>query len=287
MVLHLIHFIIRDYQILFNQPEFNEVNLVRSIGYVVDHLDEVAQNIFNEIDDIEIKIGDDNPFGRECSVLLTKFPYNQTEGLFGILGPARMDYQKSFSLLSYLNQLTLKYMNKQNKKNKEELVEEKLDNEKETTDLEEKNIEYLAGWQRAKADYINLKKETDGIIGNLRQSVKTEVFVEFLNIWQNILTAIEHIPEKDKQTDWAQGFMHSRSQVRNWLKENGIVQMKTIGQKFDYQKYDAVDTVLDKTKPPEVIVSERAPGYERNGEVIIHPKVVVNTEPEEQIEDLE
>jgi heat-inducible transcriptional repressor len=91
---------------LFNQPEFTEVNLVRSIGYVVDHLDEVAQNIFNEIDDIEIKIGDENPFGRECSVLLTKFPYNQAEGLLGILGPARMDYQKSFSLLTYLNQLT-------------------------------------------------------------------------------------------------------------------------------------------------------------------------------------
>jgi molecular chaperone GrpE len=178
-------------------------------------------------------------------------------------------------------------MNKKNEKNIDEELVEQTDIKDPLAELESKNLEYLAGWQRAKADYINLKKETDELIGNLRHSVKTELFIEFLSLWQHLLTAIEHIPENDKQTDWAQGFMHSRSQVENWLKDNGILRMKTLGQKFDYQKYDAVDTVWDASKPPDIIVAERAPGYERNGKVIIHPKVVVNTPPVKPVEDLE
>jgi transcriptional regulator of heat shock response len=91
---------------LFNQPEFNQVDLVRSMSYVVDHLDETIRKIFDDIDEIEVRIGNDNPFGRDCSAVIAKFPFHHSQGLFGILGPARMDYQKNFSLLSFVRQLT-------------------------------------------------------------------------------------------------------------------------------------------------------------------------------------
>jgi transcriptional regulator of heat shock response len=91
---------------LFNQPEFNQVDLVRSISYVVDHLDETIRKIFDDINEIEIRIGNDNPFGKDCSVVIAKFSFHYDQGLFGILGPARMDYQRNFSLLSFVRQLT-------------------------------------------------------------------------------------------------------------------------------------------------------------------------------------
>jgi len=150
-------------------------------------------------------------------------------------------------------------------------------------DLQQQNQEYLAGWQRAKADYLNLKKETDDIIGNLRHSISTDLFVEFLSLWQHMLSAIGHIPEDLKNTDWAQGFIHSQKQIEHWLKSNGITRIHTIGEKFDYEKFDAVDTIWDATKPPDIVLSERAPGYERQGSVIFHPKVVVNTAPADEV----
>jgi molecular chaperone GrpE len=175
-----------------------------------------------------------------------------------------------------------------NKKNQNEVTEHDMleSTEKEiTVDLQQQNQEYLAGWQRAKADYLNLKKETDDIIGNLRKSISTDLFVEFLSLWQHILTAIAHIPEDLKNTDWAQGFRHSQKQIEHWLEDNGITRIYTLGEKFNYEKFEAVDTVWDVTKPPDIVVSERAPGYERQGNVIVHPKVVVNTAPTDEIPD--
>lgn len=90
---------------LFNQPEFTAVDLVRAMGYLVDHLDEVVSKIFPYIEDLSVKIGEENPFSNECTVLLTKFSNPAGEGLLGILGPMRMDYQQNYSLINYSRNL--------------------------------------------------------------------------------------------------------------------------------------------------------------------------------------
>jgi molecular chaperone GrpE len=145
-----------------------------------------------------------------------------------------------------------------------------------TDELAKKNQEYLAGWQRAKADYLNLKKETDEIIGKLRQVTRAEFFVEFLPYWQNLTTAIAHIPADLQTTDWAQGFKHSQRQIEDWLKDSKIKKIETVGEKFDYSKHEAVETVWDEKKSNGEIIEEKLAGYEYDGQVIIHPKVVVN-----------
>ncbi len=90
---------------LFNQPEFTTADLVRAMGYLVDHLDEVVSRIFHQVDGLTVKIGADNPFSSECSVLLAKFSDPSGDGLIGILGPMRMDYQRNYSLISYSRNL--------------------------------------------------------------------------------------------------------------------------------------------------------------------------------------
>lgn len=146
-------------------------------------------------------------------------------------------------------------------------------------ELAKQNQEYLAGWQRAKADYINLKKETDEIIGKLRQMVRADLFIEFLPFWQNLTTAISHIPKDLISSDWAQGFIHIQRQIDDWLNKNGVKKVKTIGEKFDFNKHEAVGTVWDEKIAPDEIVEEKSVGYEYEGQVLIHPKVVVNTLP--------
>ncbi len=92
---------------LFAQPEFEEVDMVRNFSAVIDHLDEVMSQLFSEIEDMKILIGKDNPFGIECSSVITKFkmPEPVQEGIIGMLGPMRMDYQNNYSILAYSNQL--------------------------------------------------------------------------------------------------------------------------------------------------------------------------------------
>jgi transcriptional regulator of heat shock response len=97
---------------LFSQPEFYNHDLVFNMSAVIDHLDEAVGKIFSEINsDVKILIGKDNPFGRDCSVLLTRFrsagqETSREQGcLIGILGPMRMDYQRNLTLLSAIKDL--------------------------------------------------------------------------------------------------------------------------------------------------------------------------------------
>jgi transcriptional regulator of heat shock response len=86
---------------LFSQPEFQNLNLVFDVTRVLDHLDEVMEKVYNEISQLEIKIGSDNPFSQDCSAVLIK----NKSILFGILGPMRMNYQKNVQLVNLINEI--------------------------------------------------------------------------------------------------------------------------------------------------------------------------------------
>ncbi|MFA6553494.1 MAG: hypothetical protein WCT27_03630 [Patescibacteria group bacterium] len=94
---------------LFKHPEFEKVDLVRHISEVVDHLDEVINKLFNEdFQGTQVLIGKDNPFGIECSTIISRYKNSDGEGMFGILGPMRMDYENNIALVKYVNNIISK-----------------------------------------------------------------------------------------------------------------------------------------------------------------------------------
>lgn len=80
---------------LFSQPEFQSYDLVRELSAALDKLDDVMNEMTHKkINDLEILLGQENPFGPSCATLLV--PYHQEEninGFFGVFGPMRMDYE--------------------------------------------------------------------------------------------------------------------------------------------------------------------------------------------------
>lgn len=90
---------------LFRQPEFIEQGLIYSMSEVIDHLDEVMVKVFHDVgDDVQILIGEENPFGQMASTVMARCLMAKNDGLIGILGPVRMDYPESISLLSYVKE---------------------------------------------------------------------------------------------------------------------------------------------------------------------------------------
>ncbi len=88
---------------LFKKPEFSEQNLICNISEVIDHLDDRINKIFNKINKVEVLIGSKNPFGTDCSSIIGKYQLkNKKSGLFIILGPKRMDYNKNLALVEYI-----------------------------------------------------------------------------------------------------------------------------------------------------------------------------------------
>ncbi len=89
---------------LFSHPEFSHQARVCSISEVVDHLDEVMGKILPHLSKgkVNVMIGSDNPFGSDCGAVMTRY---EKDGIFGVLGPVRMNYQENVGRLNYIRSI--------------------------------------------------------------------------------------------------------------------------------------------------------------------------------------
>lgn len=85
---------------LLAQPEFAQSDLIYDISTIIDRLDEIIDSIFNDIKfGSQILLGSENPFSDVCGVIIMKYKFAGNVGIFGILGPMRMNYEKNLNLV--------------------------------------------------------------------------------------------------------------------------------------------------------------------------------------------
>lgn len=140
-------------------------------------------------------------------------------------------------------------------------------------DVKKERDEYLAGWQRAKADLINYKKETAEKMGVLGDMVRTEQVLECLPILDNIELAISQLTDKQKKDPVVKGFLQIGERFKKMLKAQGIEEIKTQGKKFDSALHEAVAEV--KGGKSGIVVEEVQKGYMKDGVLIRAAKVKV------------
>lgn len=88
---------------IFAKPEFNQQEKVVCLSGIIDHLDKTMEDIYNKIKQTQVFIGKDNPFGADCSLVITNLDSLSKE-IFGILGPVRMNYKKNINYINYLKE---------------------------------------------------------------------------------------------------------------------------------------------------------------------------------------
>jgi transcriptional regulator of heat shock response len=86
---------------LFAKPDFRDLEVVCALSALLDRFDDVVAEIFEKISaHPEVRIGSENPFGKDMSCVIVKYTLpNHHVGLLGLIGPLRMDYQKNVALL--------------------------------------------------------------------------------------------------------------------------------------------------------------------------------------------
>ena len=77
--------------------------------------------------------------------------------------------------------------------------------------------EYLNGWKRERADFLNYKKEEMERIGQLVQYSQEELILKIIPILDNIYLAESHVPEELKTHQWITGFNHIKTQLERFL----------------------------------------------------------------------
>jgi len=166
------------------------------------------------------------------------------------------------------------------KKNKEERGE-KAEIEglkKKLEECQKAKNEYLAGWQREKADFLNYKKKEGERIEGLAEHITEGFVLALLPVLDNFDAAEKSLPEDSKEEENIKGFLQIRKQLLDFLKSRGVEEIKTEGQKFNPDCMEAVEIVeaASQDQRSGQIIQEVQKGYKiTTGRVLRPAKVKV------------
>lgn len=138
----------------------------------------------------------------------------------------------------------------------------------------EKN-EYLDGWQRAKADLMNSRKDEGRRMSLWRERLEDAMILEFLPVLDNFELALSEAHENHLTPEAKRGFDLIRLQFVDTLRRFGISEIKTEDTAFDPARHEALEEV-ESGKPPGSIAEVLQRGYERNGIVLRPARVKVS-----------
>jgi len=152
--------------------------------------------------------------------------------------------------------------------------------EKEISELKEKlaealkqRDEYLDGWKRAKADFINYKKEEAERFTLLAKFGNEGLILELLSILDSFdlgLTILGNDEVAQK------GIFLIRNQLADLLKKYGLEKINVVvGETFQPSRHEAVDEA-ESDKPVGVILEETGKGYILSGKVIRPARVKIS-----------
>jgi len=88
---------------LFVQPEFRQLEIVSDVSGIIDRLEDIIDENFESfLPGEQILVGSKNPFGNFLSAVMVKYTDNKQTGIFGILGPMRMNYDRNLALIRFI-----------------------------------------------------------------------------------------------------------------------------------------------------------------------------------------
>lgn len=140
----------------------------------------------------------------------------------------------------------------------------------------EERQEYLDGWQRAKADFINYKNKEEERRKEGARYAREDVVTQLLPVIDSFEMAF-----RDKEVwgrvdkNWTRGIEHIYSQLLKILEENGVSQDNPLGEAFDPNVHESVSVAPTKKKEEDGIILEvHQKGY-LLGERVVRPARVI------------
>ena len=129
---------------------------------------------------------------------------------------------------------------------------------------QKEKAEYLAGWQRAKADFINARRDEEKNRAEFTKFAAEKVLLEILAV----ADSLELSGNADSKPIY--------NQLVDILKKEGVEPIEALGKKFNPLEHEALDKkeVLDE-KEDNMVVEELQKGYMIHNRVLRPSKVKV------------
>lgn len=150
-------------------------------------------------------------------------------------------------------------------KDKQKNAAEPDDLAKKLADCEKRRDEYLAGWQRAKADFINYRKEELARLEEVAKYGSEELLRDLIGVLDSFdlgLRALEKAGPVEK------GVYMIRSQLVDILKKRGVEKISVkAGDNFDPSMAEAV-AEAESDKSAGTVLEEIEPGWRLHDKIL-------------------
>ena len=129
-----------------------------------------------------------------------------------------------------------------------------------------KNSEQINRMKYLQADLINLQRQTDRIVSDIRNEIKLNWVMEVISIKEDLLRALESAQEKSILTD---GLRLLETRIENDLRAAAVEAIEAdIGAEFDPKYHEAVAFQETNDEADGSILSIVARGYTIDGKVV-------------------
>ncbi|MHB8652126.1 MAG: nucleotide exchange factor GrpE [Minisyncoccota bacterium] len=138
-------------------------------------------------------------------------------------------------------------------------------------------VEYLDGWQRARADFANAKRDEDHRRVETVKLAKESLLLDIVPVLDSFEMAMSNSAAWEKvDKDWRKGVEYIYAQLRTVLEKNGITEINPLGKPFDHREQMSVEMVAVRdTEIPDTVVEVVQKGYKLYDKVIRPAQVKV------------
>ena len=132
--------------------------------------------------------------------------------------------------------------------------------------------EFLTGWQKERADFINYKKEEDNRKALFSEAMRERILTRFLSVLDSFAMAFANKDAwENVDPNWRRGIEHIHSQLDAVFEEYGVKPVGEVGETFDPNIHQSIDLVsITQTKLDHKIAEVVQKGY-KLGERILRP----------------
>lgn len=144
----------------------------------------------------------------------------------------------------------------------------------ELDELKIKRDEYLAGWKRAKADFINREKEIEKEREAWLKFANQDFAHTLLPFVDSFHAALATLPQDMQDSEWLQGFKQLGNQLEEVMRSAGVEPIESITAQFDPLLHECVGTA--KGEKAGAVLKEVQRGYMLKGKVLRPAKVIIS-----------
>lgn len=142
---------------------------------------------------------------------------------------------------------------------------------------ESDRAEYLAGWQRAKADFLNARKEEEKQRTRAQELAEMMLLRELIPLLDSFQLALAQTKQREQKNEqWFKGIEGIYGQLQQILEQHNVHMFTAKGRPFDPNIHEALGVInTDREDEHQIVLEELQPGYIINERLLRPAKVKV------------